>query len=520
MKQNAWGLLSLILPTAWVALAGPRAFGGFSVDLAGHLWMGWNASQGGVTRTELLAAPHGVDLMPVLGGWLDVWMVGLLHPALSLELAYNVVCGLYLVLAGVAGMWLARTLGARPLIAALAGLLLQVDGFVLHHLVQGRPEQVGLGFVALSVAAFLNLIRHEHVWWKAGLLGAVASLVTFVSWELTLMTVLGLAVLLPFSVRTWKSVPAGLAGATLTAGWWAALFLARTTGVRALDEGAFAMDTAHRASTGLLQWLGPGYARASWAGLAALLTVPFTAKDKRLWLGVATVLGACWLLALGPNPGLWAPGHGEPWGPFHVAQKLPVLGWFHWPDRLLAAFSVASVGAVALLGERVGKWGWIPVAAIVVAAGVEFGVPSGDYERHPAPANLWLADHAHGSVLDLPIQPNPANHLTYQMAQMDHGHPILFNMVLDHLDGGWVTETVDGDPVLAWFNTLKEPRRPTAPQWSRADFGGLVDLGYGTVVLHHHGWPPDRFDAGRAALQGALGEPGYADDQVVVWSLE
>jgi hypothetical protein len=103
---------------------------------------------------------------------------------------------------------------------------------------------------------------------------------------------------------------------------------------------------------------------------------------------------------------------------------------------------------------------------------------------------------------------------------MDHGHPILFNMVLDHLDGGWVTETVDGDPVLAWFNTLKEPRRPTAPQWSRADFGGLVDLGYGTVVLHHHGWPPDRFDAGRAALQGALGEPGYADDQVVVWSLE
>jgi len=109
---SPWRALPLLLPGLWLLQAGREAaFGAFSVDLAGHLWMGWSAARGPLTRTALLNWPEGLDLMPVLGGWLDVALVGGLSPALGLYGAYNLVAALYLAVAGWGGAALARAFG-------------------------------------------------------------------------------------------------------------------------------------------------------------------------------------------------------------------------------------------------------------------------------------------------------------------------------------------------------------------------------------------------------------------------
>ena len=131
-------LSALPLPLLALSQAQHGAFGRFSVDLAGHLWTGWSAARGPLTRSPWIGFPDGVDLMPIVGGWLDVWLVGLLSPALGLVTAYNLTCALYGVVVGLGGQLLARSIGASALSAGVAGLLLQLDPFILHHLMGGR----------------------------------------------------------------------------------------------------------------------------------------------------------------------------------------------------------------------------------------------------------------------------------------------------------------------------------------------------------------------------------------------
>ena len=162
----------LVVPILMMVNGGSESLGRATVDKSGHLWMGWHASQESPFYTELLAFPDGLDLMPVLGGWLDVLLVGVFSRFIALEPAYNLVLALYFLVAGLAGWALARALDA-PRGALIAGLLLQLDGFVWMHMDGGRPEQVGLGFVALAAVALLELRRlpEDAAWWKAALLG-------------------------------------------------------------------------------------------------------------------------------------------------------------------------------------------------------------------------------------------------------------------------------------------------------------------------------------------------------------
>ena len=66
-------LLHTVLPVTWVVGAGSRALGGIEVDLVGHIWTIWHAMHEPLTRTELIGYPDGIDLMPILGGWADIW---------------------------------------------------------------------------------------------------------------------------------------------------------------------------------------------------------------------------------------------------------------------------------------------------------------------------------------------------------------------------------------------------------------------------------------------------------------
>ena len=112
-----------------------------------------------------------------------------------------------------------------------------------------------------------------------------------------------------------------------------------------------------------------------------------------------------------------------------------------------------------------------------------------------------------GAVLDLPMQPQPVHHLRYQLIQREHGRPVLFSMVLDHLGDGTERRRIQADPVLSWFLDLMEG--PTAdraafetPHWSC-----LREEGFTHLVLHRQGWPPERWSRARLLLYASLGEP-------------
>jgi hypothetical protein len=531
-------LLLLALPLLWVVSAGGAAFGHFSVDLAGHLWTSWAVGRDGLLHTGMIGWPEGYDLLPALGGWLDLWLVALLRQVLPLELAYDVVVAGYLVVAGLGGWLLARNVGSSSPAALVAGVLLQLDGFVLQHLAGGRPELVALGFVALFLALAHRAWRGRcpHAPWQAGLAGA---LLLLVSWELSLLAASVLLVLLPFQL--WCSRPPGLGkrlrdmalAGGLIAVPWAGLFLMRASQVRGLDEGAFWLRTASHASVGLLGWFGPGTARPGWLVLATLLALPLTlrARHRRLWLGVLLGLAVSLVLALGPHPSLWSsgPGQGAAWGPFALLQGLPVLGWFHWPDRLLAVWGLAVVVAAALVVDALGRrrcWLGVLAACLLVAdAGLEAGWagrwPTGHYRipEHAGAAQLGaLLDT--GAVLDLPPQPNPVNHLHYQLAQIHHGRPIRHHHHLGHLVISDAAAGVDQQPLLAWFHALMHGQAPRRDAFSGSELQQLRQAGFGYVVLHQHGWPPQRWSRARDLLLESLGEPVIQQGQSwICWRL-
>ena len=84
--------LFLFLPIWQVWGAGTAALGPVSLDLSGHVWTVWNAGQGPVTRSTMVAWPEGVDLMPILGGWLDILIASVLVDFMPPIVAFNVVC--------------------------------------------------------------------------------------------------------------------------------------------------------------------------------------------------------------------------------------------------------------------------------------------------------------------------------------------------------------------------------------------------------------------------------------------
>jgi hypothetical protein len=106
------------------------------------------------------------------------------------------------------------------------------------------------------------------------------------------------------------------------------------------------------------------------------------------------------------------------------------------------------------------------------------------------------------------------------MMQLTHGRPILFNMVLDHLSDGGVKAMVQRDPVLSWFASLMDRRPPTPPEWGLEELEALQAQGFGVVALHRRGWPQEKWQAGRAALQGVLGPARVRGEQsYMAWEL-
>jgi hypothetical protein len=535
-----------LFPTLWLLLAGRAAMAPFSVDLCGHLWVYWNATHGPSTRTAYLLHPDGVDLLPYLGGWTDIAIASIVTPVAGIGLAFNVVMAIYLLAAGVGGHALARALGTTHRSAAFAGLLLQCDGFVLFHLHGGRAEQVGIGFVALSIAAALRAWRSTNVRWAVAA-GALGALTVYVSWQQAVFLAGCMAFLLPFvlwgggppgAIRRWVTA-AGLTAAL--AGPWAGVFLMRAvTSGKFADEAGQSIGFSNWGSFGVLGWLEPTAVHTSYLAMLAMLTVPWTARrrDRRVLLGVA--LGCLFAISLswGPHPAWFGPGNpaSGSWGPFRLMQAIPVLGGFVWPDRFLAALSLATPPAVALLMDRVGAWsrrhgmpaslafalGGLVLVGSLAEAWYNDRIPSRGFELVETPELQLLAGmSADGAVLDLPRPRTAARAVQYQNDQMVHGRPLLFLMPLHAATDRAVDQRVRQDPVLGWFATLRGKAPPADVTFGPDDLHSLRTQGFGFLVLHGDDLPPTRHALARAVLTRSLGEPSIArpDGSWLAWKL-
>lgn len=536
-RATPWlpGLALLVLPALVLAWGAGDFLGSGTVDHRGHVWVMWSVSQGEWPRTELVAAPAGVDLLPIVGGWLDLWIGALLALVLPLHLAWNGVLAVYLLVAGLGGTALARVAGSSLPLAWLGGLLLQLDGFLWKHLLDGRPEQAGLGFLALAVAAAVRCWRTPGAGpaLTAGLAGA---LVVFVSWELTLFLGLTYACL---AVALLASTPdpraplrrAALAAAAFLflAGPWAAHFLLRTAAVRDAS-GDFGQELSQAVSVGVLDWWMPGLAHTPVACLLLLPVVPFLVEGgrRRFVLVVALGLALSLVLAWGPAPRLSGPPmpNATAWGPFAVLGELPVLRWFHWPDRLVVGFSLAGPAAAVLvvghlLRRRLGLG--LALGGLVLGLAVaEFALTrppkAAALTRAVLPALEELrALPEEGALLEVPAPNTRADPYASQLLQLQHGRPLHFHSFEPALVGvSTLPPLVDFE---AWAAALgaRGPRSAggAAPSWS-----ALRDLGYRFLALHQEGLPRQRWKQVRRQLVETLGEPFLAEgERWLCWRL-
>jgi len=498
------------------------------LDSVGHIWTVWNASLGDPTRTRMAAFPDTVDLLPILGGWLDIFVGGaLVRLGATPVSAFNGALLLYLWLAGAGLYALSRVAGAPIWAALVAGVLAQTDPFLLHHMVGGRSEQMASGLVALALAG---------AWasWRGGgarlaiLCGLAGAGVVYASWEYGFWLALAMAWLAPFAWWSGRTQGAlrrwGIAATAclVAAGPFALVFLNRASQVRELTEGQTLMDWALPHSVALLGWFGDTEIRSSIWVLAALLLLPWTLprEHRRIGLGVALGLVLTLVLALGPSPGIWDVGDlGLSWSPYQALQSLPVLGWFHTPERLLLGWFLAGPVACALLLARLGKLGRLGLATgVLVAAGL---VASNLQQAHlddllrpqrlhiaSDPAYDTLRDHPRaGAVLDLPVVPAGIRALRYTELQLVHQRPIPAHATLAHLTSASDTALKERWTLAAWLTDEGLPAGPPDDEVLAAELAALDAAGYGFVVIHIQHLPKQHRAAVRSLLKRHMGRP-------------
>lgn len=535
LRRHGGLLVLVLLPLLWAVGAGEHALGRRSVDLLGHLWHHWHAAREPLTTTTLVRFPEGVDLLPITGGWLDVWIGGRLVPWLGLIRAWNAVVGLLVLVAGIGGTVLARSLGAGRQAAVVAGVLLQLDGFLMLHLAGGRTEQLGLGLVALALAGAVRLRDPRSAVWEAVPVGVAGALLVALSWELALVTAAGLLLLAPVLLTRHSlsraALALGVAAVLCLPGVLA--FLERASDARAAAGPGFGTAVTEVASVGLLEWLGPHRAGPHTLSLLALLAVPWTAPrdDRRLWLGFGLLLVLSLGLALGASPALHRGGTPFWTGPtpWQLAAHLPLLSWFHWPDRLTLGWSLVAPVAAALAVTRLSRWrpmaGVISGAVFLGGAVLEHGLanrgPFAEVALAPSEGTLWLAAQpGDGAVFDLPLNGRGRMSQAHLLAQLSHGRPTRAHPFLDHLVALPADPTalaLRDNRALQWLVSV----HPRAPQPSAplepTELAALHAAGFDWIVLHGGVLPAQREAEIAVALETALGPPAHALTRWRAW---
>ncbi len=525
-------LAPLVLPAIWLAQARGLALGRRTGDLVSHVWAVWNGLQGDPTRSALVGFPAGVDLLTIYGGWLHTFVGVLLARAgLSPVLAYSAALALMLAGTGLGAYVLARSVGLGRPAAALAALLLELDGWVLYNAMDGRPEHAGFGPLCLALAGAVVTARGDGPRWAPVATGLAGALVFVVGWEQALWLFLAMLWLLPALVggapdRRGAVRRLGLAAgvALLAAAPWVGLFFSRALGARHLSEGAAMLGYARDQSLVLEQW-AVGFGRQpARAGLLLLLAspilVPRGERGRALWLLVG--LGLSLVLALGPAPGLRRVGDLGLTGPYAWMQVTPVLGWFHSPARLAMGLSFASTLAAAFAVERLAGWlraRGAPRTAGIAGALVGLGLlgasgwelaqardwPRGGFSLPERPEVTAVGERpGAGVVVDLPVSRQGVHAQDNQLNQLLHQRPIPGHAWLPWLASDRTADALALAPLLRWAS---DSTTLEAPPFSEADRQALLAAGYRFIGLTPRYLGRDRAAAVSEAMQEALGPP-------------
>ena len=417
-------------------------------------------------------------------------------------------CLIIIVLNGLGGLALARTLGARRAGATAAGLFVALSPYVAYEMSGMRLAQAPLYWMLFFFAAWLRLLDQPSAkrgLWAGLLYGATA----FTYWYYGLWAALVGGALFLIQPR-WRSMLVFVPVALLTTLPFLALFLGNWTEIPGAAEASFPHPLALRSS------LWPGWPLLNGTGTAPALALPmllvglvawgwFRARPARglvwrRWIALAVLVGLFYLLSLGPAlTGLAGQSTGVP-GLYTLAYGTAgVLRRFWWPYRhavmvttLLLPF--AALGFDALTDSvqrrwRPGAWALLPALAALLllelyARGTGVTVQASWWQA-PEPYQA-LAELEGDALVELPLAPALAQNQQSLSYQWVHGKRLLNGHAM------WVERVrpdawdayVQANSFLAGLQAYELGQGGLSFEVQPADIQALRDLGLRHVVVN------------------------------------
>ena len=428
-------------------------------DFNGGWWLWWAFSQG--DAAALVDFPRGIDTVaPFFPNPLQMRILALFGPPTAL--AWNSVQLLHLVGLVLATTLLARTAGARPLHAALAGALVASSPVLLHEVVGGRPDNLVVWPGILALAALWRGGPRYAV--AAGLLAALQG--ACYAWHGVALILVGLP-LIRSPKDTGVAVGAGLLAVSPYLIWLTA----------SLD--GVPMDSPPAGYTSLpLAGFWPSDLPGRFLVHPLLLPGAILAlRGGRRWLA-AGLIGV--VLALGPTIH-WMPGDAGVAGPWAwVAWAIEPAARMHHPVRE-ALFALPLLATALALGLERMRWRALIAGALLVTCAVQ--------------ARSLDSAAAYGS------DPNPP------FADVVFEGPALDLLGVEHMTA-LSLQTVHGQALVEGIASRREDvalqRLSQGGSVRASDLASYADDGVKTLlVLDRFG----RGDAAREQVEALLGPP-------------
>jgi hypothetical protein len=433
-----------------------------------------------------------------------------------------------LMLNGVGGWALGRALGAGRWAALLPAAAAIASPYLLGELGAGRFSQVSIGWMLLTLAAWLRLCeapsRRRAI--LAGLLWAVtAFFYWFHAWFVAIALVLFLVCLrMTRQPLPWRSLMQAAATAAVLIAPWAWAFLGAWSDIPGTSES---FPPAHAAQDSA--WPSIPFLRTEdiaampalvWAlGLLGALTAARSGDHRARWALV------CWalftLLAMGPF---------ARWAPYTVLYDLGApLRRFWWPLRHVALAGVlwAAMGAVWITGRRGGRY--LAVGAALSAplmlqlAGMPHQVQTTRLSLDD-PGLLALRDLPQAVLLQLPIAPEASGTQLGLLFQMIHDKPTIGGHAqwVDRVRPKSWDERLASNSYLSQLAAIDRGEAGETMRFEPADLEALRQDGLRWLVLDRSTYPiplQPAVKAHRAAANALFGRPVIHKRGLRVWDM-
>lgn len=496
-------------------------------DLFDHIALldqwGWHTNHWNYPNGGALIPPDIFSMLFALPWW---W--------LERGVAYDMAIVTHLFLNGIAGWYLARSIGGSPIVGGIAVL---ASPFLIGQVNSGETETIGLW----GIIATLTLLVEQRWRWA----GFMAILTAIGSWYYGsyIAIILGLWTLThDIRIRQLKAT-VGLGIFILGIALPALLYANMLSNPEQMFRGPTMWTYLTEQPRALLafssdptRWLSEvppdatHFDALGWTAPLLALWGLFQQSNKPLKLWVALLIGSL-LLSLGPRlhyhqEVIWE------WMPYDLLLWIPPLDSMRLPHRWMAVGTVALSVLISLGGKS------FPLLACFFLLGdsVLFVPPIQSTELRPSP----ITERFTGPVLQRPARTMEWDARgRYLVMQRNHGQPIPYSLLMQ----GW-SDTVSQEPLILAFTTLdsQDPiasRTVEARQFRQEDFalsvnswGGfkedspqsqtrsrLQSMGFTQLCYHRSLVSSSDRIAMEILLTDTLGEPDFIDSEAWLWNL-